>query len=74
MSRLAHGFLACTPWLLTGALGLWQWDKLNRTGSDLRYVVLSVSVLCAVFTCITLWRVLRAPVPPANVDNEDGES
>jgi hypothetical protein len=56
LARLGRGVLASSPWLLTGLVGLWQWGRMSSSGNDLRYVVLIVVILCALFVAITLWR------------------
>jgi hypothetical protein len=47
-ARIKSVLMACSPWLVTGLVGLWRWDGLSRTGTDLKFVVLTVVVLCGV--------------------------
>jgi len=53
VSRLVSLFWACIPWLLTGAVGGWQWQRLSARGADLRHVVLIVVALCGVAVLLT---------------------
>jgi len=67
-SRLVALFWACLPWLLTGAVGVWQWRRLNAQGADLRYVVLVAVLLCVAAVLLTVIRAFRAPRAAAKDD------
>ena len=59
VSRLIALFWACVPWLLTGAVGVWQWQRLSARGTDLRYVVLIAVMLCGVAILLTVIKAFR---------------
>ena len=59
VSRLIALFWACIPWLLTGAVGVWQWQRLSARGTDLRHVVLIAVVLCGVAVLLTVIKAFR---------------
>lgn len=59
VSRLIALFWACVPWLLTGAVGVWQWQRLSARGTDLRHVVLIAVVLCGVAVLLTVIKAFR---------------
>ena len=59
VSRLIALFWACIPWLLTGAVGVWQWQRLSARGTDLRHVVLVAVLLCGVAVLLTVIKAFR---------------
>ena len=61
VSRLIALFWACSPWLLTGAVGIWQWQRLSARGTDLRHVVLVAVLLCGVAVLLTVIKAFRPP-------------
>lgn len=59
VSRLIALFWACIPWLLTGAAGVWQWQRLSARGTDLRHVVLVAVLVCGVAVLLTVIKAFR---------------
>ena len=63
-SGLMFGLLAlfweCIPWLLTGALGVWQWHRLSARGEDMRHVVLVAVLLCVAAVLVTVFKTMQA--------------
>lgn len=50
---------ACMPWLLTGGVGMWQWQRYSTRGDDLRHVVLVALVICGLACLFTLVEAFR---------------